>query len=277
MSTPRAPGVRSTPARRRRRGWLLVPGLALAIPGIAWPADTSCASVVSLSVGDCSSDSSGDEKEESRRPEKASTDPVTEFVRLINRERERRGLRALSRRAAPASVASRHSRRMAAENRLYHNPWLRSDAAFRALGYPKAIGENVGRGGRVDSIHRAFMNSEHHRDNILNGVYRGVGVGVVEDGGVMWVTHVFVAPGGFTVGRHRAVVGAGGAGGESRSATHPPGRHDRGTGSGAGQGAGDPIPVGSGSHPLARTLPFALVVAALLWRRAPGKEGGASP
>jgi uncharacterized protein YkwD len=53
------------------------------------------------------------------------------------------------------------------------------------------LGENVGVGGNVNSLHQAFMNSPAHRDNVLFGQYRHVGVGVKMDGDTMWVTIVF--------------------------------------------------------------------------------------
>jgi uncharacterized protein YkwD len=54
------------------------------------------------------------------------------------------------------------------------------------------IGENVGVGGTVRSVHRAFMSSSGHRRNILLPGYTRVGVGVVKSGGRVWVTEIFV-------------------------------------------------------------------------------------
>ena len=57
----------------------------------------------------------------------------------------------------------------------------------------RVLGENVGFGGDVRSLHKAFMESPAHRDNILFDRYRHVGVGVKRSGGLMWVTVVFEA------------------------------------------------------------------------------------
>src|SRR5205085_7816616 len=54
------------------------------------------------------------------------------------------------------------------------------------------LGENVGMGGDVPSLHDAFMNSEHHRENILDGGFNQVGIGVIVSGGVVYVTEDFL-------------------------------------------------------------------------------------
>jgi uncharacterized protein YkwD len=55
------------------------------------------------------------------------------------------------------------------------------------------LGENVGVGGTVDSLHAAFMASPAHKDNVLYTSFRHVGIGVVERNGRMWVTVIFEA------------------------------------------------------------------------------------
>jgi hypothetical protein len=56
------------------------------------------------------------------------------------------------------------------------------------------LGENVGRGGTVSSLHQAFMNSPGHRANIL-GEYNYVGIGTGTKEGVLYVTVVFMQKG----------------------------------------------------------------------------------
>lgn len=61
-----------------------------------------------------------------------------------------------------------------------------------------AAGENVGRGGTVPGLMRAFMRSDGHRENLLNPDYTHIGVGVaITPRNVMYTTHRFAAvPGG---------------------------------------------------------------------------------
>jgi hypothetical protein len=112
------------------------------------------------------------------------------FVRKANAERTSRGLPAYTVASDLATVARRHSERMAAKHTLYHNPNLGSEVS----GW-QVVGENVGMGGDVDSIHQAFMDSPEHRANILARDYTQIGIGTVVDAdGVLWVTQVFRLP-----------------------------------------------------------------------------------
>jgi uncharacterized protein YkwD len=107
---------------------------------------------------------------------------------LINQTRlsfNRRGLRLNTR---LSRVAQRHSARMAKLNRLHHNPNLVRDVGNMPW---KTLGENVGVGSTVNTLHKAFMGSPSHRSNILRSSYRLVGIGVVLAKGRTWVTVVF--------------------------------------------------------------------------------------
>lgn len=107
---------------------------------------------------------------------------------LINETRtvyHRIGLRLNSRLSL---VAQRHSARMAKLNRLHHNPNLVKDVGDMPW---KILGENVGVGATVNTLHKAFMNSPSHRSNILRSSYRLVGIGVLFSKGRTWVTVVF--------------------------------------------------------------------------------------
>jgi uncharacterized protein YkwD len=112
------------------------------------------------------------------------------FVTRTNAARRAQGLPGYAVAADLAAVARRHSAEMAAKQSLYHNPNLGSEVS----GW-QVVGENVGTGGTVDSIHTAFMNSPAHRANILATDYTQIGVGTVTDAnGRMWVTEVFRLP-----------------------------------------------------------------------------------
>jgi uncharacterized protein YkwD len=116
--------------------------------------------------------------------------PVRTMRSLINATRNsfnRVGLRLNSRLNL---VAQRHSARMAKLNRLHHNPNLVKDVGDMPW---KVLGENVGVGNTVQTLHTAFMNSPSHRSNILRSSYRQVGIGVLFSKGRTWVTVVFYA------------------------------------------------------------------------------------
>lgn len=121
----------------------------------------------------------------------ASAEPTSEqrMVERLNAERTSRGLGALVQVQDLTAVAQRHSDRMAAENRLHHNPALATDVVSWA-----ALAENVGYGGSADTVHNALMASEGHRINILNPTYTQIGMGTTVVGGRVWVTQVFRKP-----------------------------------------------------------------------------------
>lgn len=110
-----------------------------------------------------------------------------EFLRLINEERARAGLGKLKVYWDLVDDARAHSKLMDRENDLHHNPKLNE---VTAPGYWARLGENVGVGFGVDSLHRAFMNSDGHRANIL-GDYTHIGIGVHHPE-QLWVTVVFM-------------------------------------------------------------------------------------
>lgn len=121
-------------------------------------------------------------------PAGASSGDEGRFVSLLNGERSSRGIARLPVAGELTAIARKHSERMAADGRIYHNSALPSQVGS---GW-KAIGENVGRGGSVESIHRAFMDSAGHRAHILDSRYNEVGVGVAVRDGTIYVTQVFV-------------------------------------------------------------------------------------
>ncbi len=109
------------------------------------------------------------------------------FLAKMNAERSGRGLAPVEMYWDLVDDARAHSRRMADENNLYHNPNL----AAVTTGWI-TLGENVGVGPTVDALHAAFMDSAGHRANIL-GDFNYVGVGVVAEADTkLWVTVVFM-------------------------------------------------------------------------------------
>lgn len=124
-------------------------------------------------------------------PAHADSGMESSFVSQLNAARASNGLPALSVNGSLTSVARSWSKTMADEGKLYHNPSLGSQVS----GWKK-VGENVGRGPSVNSIHAAFMASPGHKRNILDPDWTEVGVGVVVKDGTVWVTQVFRLPAG---------------------------------------------------------------------------------
>ena len=105
----------------------------------------------------------------------------------VNHEHYSRRIHALDVSSSIAQKARQHSCDMARSQRLYHTADLRSQySGWRILG------ENVAKGWDLYEIHRAWMESPAHRDNVLESRYKAIGAGVCQDGnGTYWVTTVF--------------------------------------------------------------------------------------
>jgi uncharacterized protein YkwD len=85
-----------------------------------------------------------------------------------------------------AGIAQRHAARMAYRDTLYHNPDLFTEVSNWSL-----VAENVGTGPDLLTVQASFMQSTHHRANILDRRLQRAGVGVVVDEGRVWVCVVF--------------------------------------------------------------------------------------
>ena len=111
------------------------------------------------------------------------------FHSKINSSRSSAGLPSLTMDSSLSSYARSHTQKMMDADQIFHS----SDSALRnaaGSGWTR-VGENVGRGGSVDSLHQAFMESSGHRANIL-GDYTHVGIGTGTKGDYLYVTVVFV-------------------------------------------------------------------------------------
>jgi len=122
----------------------------------------------------------------------ASADAVDDeqrFVDLINAERRAAGSGPLVVVPELVEPARAQAQRMIDADRIFHT----SDLGSIIDGW-KALGENVGRGGNIDSLHQKFMDSPDHRENLLNPAWDGVGVGVIWSGNVPYVVEIFIDP-----------------------------------------------------------------------------------
>lgn len=124
------------------------------------------------------------------------------LVALMNQERKKAGRKELVVREDLMQVAQAQSEHMAARKQLSHQ-----DAKGRGIGDRftaakidwRGAAENVAstpvRDDPADEAHRGWMNSEGHRDNVLNRdlVYTGVGIARAGDGRY-YFTQVFLTP-----------------------------------------------------------------------------------
>jgi uncharacterized protein YkwD len=108
------------------------------------------------------------------------------FLRKMNQARG--SLRHLRLDPQLSKVARTHTRAMTRRNELFHSS--PSQLSRRITGW-KLLGENVGFGSTVASLHRAFMASSGHRANIRHPRFRHVGIGVRRGHGGLWVTVIF--------------------------------------------------------------------------------------
>ncbi|MGH2788948.1 MAG: CAP domain-containing protein [Actinomycetota bacterium] len=111
--------------------------------------------------------------------------PEKRMARTINRARTSRGHARLTLDRHLSRVARAHTKAMINRRSLFHTADL-----GRKVTRWSSLGENVGYGASVRSLHRAFMRSPGHRNNVL-GRFRHVGIATGKAGGRMWITVIF--------------------------------------------------------------------------------------
>lgn len=122
------------------------------------------------------------------------------FAKKNNAARSDIGIGKLSLDPELSRVAIKHTKEMvnAASGEIGGDDLFHSTSTQlkkRVTGDWTLLGENVGLGGTVSSLHEAFMNSTLHRANMLNPSFKHIGVGVVKKDGRIWVTVMFSAGG----------------------------------------------------------------------------------
>ena len=110
------------------------------------------------------------------------------FARKANAARSQISLGKLRLDPELSKVARKHTKEMIRANDLFHST---SEQLRTRITNWTSLGENVGVGSSVDSLHTAFMNSPAHAANILHTGYKFQGVGVIKANGRMWVTVIF--------------------------------------------------------------------------------------
>ncbi|WLR59371.1 CAP domain-containing protein [Guptibacillus hwajinpoensis] len=139
--------------------------------------------------------------EEAPAPETEQAEPAKEtnedtglsefeqqVVNLTNAEREKAGLPALEVDTELSKVAQAKSEDMRDNNYFAHNsPTYGSPFDMMnqfGVDYQSA-GENIAKGQQTpEEVVNAWMNSEGHRKNIMNGSFTHIGVGYVEEGNI---------------------------------------------------------------------------------------------
>jgi len=145
----------------------------------------------------------------SARPARAATvidvtpDVEGTALRLINQERQAAGLSGLTMADGLRDVATLRAQEMAAADQLSHfnDDGIGAEWLLDQRGVPHSIaGENIGRTTDptnysvmdiLSMLHDAFMRSEKHRENVLDGRYQQIGVGMTNADGKYYIAVVF--------------------------------------------------------------------------------------
>ncbi len=130
------------------------------------------------------------QKEEQSNQNQETSQQLSQFeqevVELTNQERAKQGLSPLEVDTELSKVAREKSRDMATSNYFDHNSPNHGSPFDMMKSYGisyRTAGENIAKGQQTpEEVVNAWMNSEGHRANILNGEYTHIGVGYVEQG-----------------------------------------------------------------------------------------------
>ena len=121
-------------------------------------------------------------------PASASPELNEDMLDLINSERASQGLTALVPYWDLEDDAAKQTARQVRQGKIFHTSDL---GAVVESGW-SSIGENVGVGPSMSSLHKAFMNSPGHRANIL-GNYSHIGISAKTDQyGQKYITVIFM-------------------------------------------------------------------------------------
>ena len=118
-----------------------------------------------------------------------------EVVRLVNIERQKAGLSNFRASSELSNVARAKSKDMAVNNYFSHtSPTYGSPfEMMKSFGISyRTAGENIAKGySSAESVVRGWMNSQGHRDNILNPSFNTIGVGAYNGNGSTYWTQMF--------------------------------------------------------------------------------------
>ena len=116
------------------------------------------------------------------------------LLAAANQERAARGLQPLHRDPALARAAARHAEQMAEHHEISHQfagePELTTRGANAGVTF-SVIEENVAEAPDAVAIHQMWMNSDHHRANLLDPSIDAAGISVVRRGGEFYAVEDF--------------------------------------------------------------------------------------
>lgn len=121
-------------------------------------------------------------------------DQVAQLFALANQERTARGLSPLAWDPALGAAALNHCTMMADQGQISHQYAGEPDLAQRASqtgAHFKLVEENVAEGYSPASVHQAWMNSQGHRENLLNPRVDHIGIAVVSRGSALYAVADF--------------------------------------------------------------------------------------
>jgi uncharacterized protein YkwD len=138
----------------------------------------------------------GEKKEE---PKFKLSQEEEEILKLTNQAREKEKLPALKLSPLLTKVARAHSANMAKKEELAHElDGKDAQQRIKDSGYSALWGgENIAvtNGDKPAGIFRDWMNSQHHRENILRDKYTEIGIGMAKNAkGEIYYTQVFAKP-----------------------------------------------------------------------------------
>ena len=126
----------------------------------------------------------------------SSTAQEQKLLNLLNEDRTRNGLPALSEDSELSALARAKSQDMLENGYFAHeSPTLGNAAAMLdSSGYAyQGVGENIAHHASVEKADAAFLSSPGHRANVMGSQWEKVGIGVAEDeNGFVYVTELFV-------------------------------------------------------------------------------------
>jgi uncharacterized protein YkwD len=128
------------------------------------------------------------------KPETGKHD-ARDLLRWLNEERKKEGLAPAIRSKKLDALARLHAIAMVRAGRVAHDVGKGSPKArVAAKGFGALrVGENVARAATVRRIHEALWDSPSHRENMLDGSFRHVGIAAVKDPrGRVWSVQLFV-------------------------------------------------------------------------------------
>jgi uncharacterized protein YkwD len=119
------------------------------------------------------------------------------MTRLVNIEREARGLPPLEHVPLLSEAARKHSQTMADLDKLSHEAGGShvKERISEVIEGACRFGENITKHYTIDYALSDLMGSPGHRGNLLDPKYTGIGIGIARGkGGVLYITQDFFSP-----------------------------------------------------------------------------------